>query len=528
MPIYFDSNVHMNKDKGFHWKFLHQPTIQNIQSFFSSIHESVPNSYKMQFPGSIKNKKEQWSQPCSPEYQLIYLPQSILYVCYMSLEATRCQVNPPSLYTQISECLKLFFQVVPDIETHPIYIHMPGLIENDAMIIQTIWNTILDQIMNVEDVNWNPSSYFKRMELHMVHSSFAKKEVVQEQIMYGQLATARKEADHLISLSANMKPTTWLAKYYKDGCSKKKMKTNGWYFPSYCSSSVPSIKIYGHTSVKVMDEIQMKKEGLRLILAINQGNHDPARMVLFDYTPIKKVHKKPYMIVGKGVVFDSGGMNLKRSQSSILDFGKMDMTGSAVVYALMKCLPYIPNMDPIVGLCPIVENNIDGRSIHPGDRVLSHAGIPVIINNTDAEGRVIMSDAISYGLGKYHPKACIDIATLTGQAADVMNLSGSICIGRNLSSLSTMLDTLQKVREPMMQMPFFDAYISHMRTNDGAAMITKFDDSSDIYQSVGYLAQFVPPTMPWLHMDIGQSTGTTKAIGFLALLETLKKGFEKK
>ncbi len=169
-------------------------------------------------------------------------------------------------------------------------------------------------------------------------------------------------------------------------------------------------------SFTILDEKALKQNGMGAILAVGSGSRSKPRLLILDYNPFKNRKapktKKTFVLVGKGVTFDSGGINLKPSGS--LDEMKMDMSGAASVAATLITLARLKHKFRVVGVLPVVENMPSGEATRPGDIIKTYSGKTVEIGNTDAEGRLILIDAMSYAIKMFKPDVMIDMATLTG------------------------------------------------------------------------------------------------------------------
>lgn len=179
--------------------------------------------------------------------------------------------------------------------------------------------------------------------------------------------------------------------------------------------------IHDNIKIKILNESQLKKIGCNLILGVNQGSKNKPLLIILEYKHNPSPNKT-IALIGKGVMFDSGGYNIKRGDFSDM---KNDMTGSAIVYGLFKLLSHFNVEGHFIGLLPIVENMVDSNAIRPGDILKAYNGKTVEITDTDAEGRLIMADALAYS-EIYKPYMCIDIATLTGQAVSIFDGKSSV------------------------------------------------------------------------------------------------------
>ena len=164
--------------------------------------------------------------------------------------------------------------------------------------------------------------------------------------------------------------------------------------------------------IKIYNEREMKKLGLNALLGVGQGSVNESFLVTLEWNGEKKSVKKPLAFVGKGVCFDTGGISLKPAR--FMEEMKYDMAGSAVVVGLLKSLALRKAKINAVGVVGLVENMPGGNAQRPGDIVKSFSGKTIEILNTDAEGRLVLADALSFTEKKYKPKIMIDLATLTG------------------------------------------------------------------------------------------------------------------
>ena len=251
--------------------------------------------------------------------------------------------------------------------------------------------------------------------------------------------------------------------------------------------------------MEVLNEAQLKKLGLNLILAVNAGSSHKARMVILHYKNKDAPKKcKPIVFVGKGVMFDSGGYNLK-----LRDFADMktDMTGSSTVYGLMNLIAYHKLKGHYIGLLPIVENMVNEHASRPGDIVKSYNGKTVEIRNTDAEGRLIMADALAYS-EKYKPQIVIDISTLTGANQYFFGGKASSIMGNNNKLIQKMIQCGKENNEHIWEIPMWSEYVD--ATKSSLADYT--NDSSEISAGTimagAFLSNFVPKNSHWLHIDV--------------------------
>ncbi len=252
---------------------------------------------------------------------------------------------------------------------------------------------------------------------------------------------------------------------------------------------------YKNIKVKILNEKQLKKLGMNLILAVNKASKNPPYVVIIEY--INNKNDENICLVGKGVMFDSGGMNLKPKDMYEM---KIDMAGSAIVYGVIKSLADIKIKKNIIGILPIVQNSIDSNAIHPGDIVTSYSGKTVEILDTDAEGRLILADALSY-CKKYNPKLIIDIATLTGNVAHIFDGMATAIMGNDKNNINNIIKCGEEENEKIWELPIYEEYIEMTKTNIADYKnISK--STAGALTGAAFLHNFIPNNTKWMHLDI--------------------------
>ncbi len=182
-------------------------------------------------------------------------------------------------------------------------------------------------------------------------------------------------------------------------------------FPAEFARRATELRKLG-VQVEVLDEPMLKKLGMRALLAVGQGSERDSRLVIMRWNGAKKKSDNPVAIIGKGVCFDTGGISIKPAAS--MEDMKGDMAGAACVTGLMHALASRKAKANVVGVIGIVENMPDGKAYRPGDILKSYSGQTIEVINTDAEGRLVLCDALAYTNERFKPKLMIDLATLTG------------------------------------------------------------------------------------------------------------------
>lgn len=255
-------------------------------------------------------------------------------------------------------------------------------------------------------------------------------------------------------------------------------------------------------SVQVLEKTQIESLKMGGLLAVNKGSIDPPTFTISEYKPKKVKNKKPIVLVGKGVVYDTGGLSLKPTPGS-MDTMKSDMAGAAAVagaiyLAALQKLPL-----HIIGLIPATDNRPGGNAYTPGDVITMFDGTTVEVLNTDAEGRMILADALAYS-GKYDPEIVIDAATLTGAAVRAIGTEASIIMGNAKDSY---FESLEKAGfetwERVVRFPFWDDYKEHMKSK--IADLKNIGTANAGMISAGkFLEHFCKA--PYIHMDVAGPT----------------------
>jgi leucyl aminopeptidase len=242
-------------------------------------------------------------------------------------------------------------------------------------------------------------------------------------------------------------------------------------------------------------------ESLRMggLLAVNLGSPEPPTFSILEWKPEGAQNTQPYVLVGKGVVYDTGGLSLKPTPNS-MDMMKCDMAGGAavggVLYALAK------NNVPlhVIGLVPATDNRPGGLAYVPGDVLTMHAGLTVEVKNTDAEGRLLLADALSFAK-KYHPALVIDLATLTGAALRAVGTEAAAVMGTaEADTTAQLLAAAHRVHERLVEFPLWEDYADHMKSDIADLSNLGKGDAGHI-SAAKFLERFIEGT-PWLHLDI--------------------------
>ena len=251
--------------------------------------------------------------------------------------------------------------------------------------------------------------------------------------------------------------------------------------------------------VSVLGEKEMKKLKMNAILSVGKGSDEESKFIIMEYFGGKK-GEKPIVLVGKGVTFDTGGINLKPS-NSLLGMN-MDMSGGSAVIHTLALVARLGLKKNVVGLIPSVENMASGKSYRPGDVIRSMSGMTIEVLNTDAEGRVILADALTYSK-KYDPRIVIDVATLTG--------ASMVALGERMSAIFTDDDELcmkfekigDKTGDYVWRLPMWEEYENEIKGSLGD--FTNVHNKDSRYGGATYGAVFLYQFIKdykWVHIDM--------------------------
>jgi len=250
-------------------------------------------------------------------------------------------------------------------------------------------------------------------------------------------------------------------------------------------------------NIHVMDEKELKQKKFNALLAVSAGSDSKPRMIILEYAP--KGAKKTVALVGKGITFDSGGINLKPTGS--LEDMKMDMSGAAAVAATLLTVAKLNLKKKVIGIIPVVENMPSGSAARPGDIVKSFNGKTVEIGNTDAEGRLILIDAIAYGIKKYKPDVMIDMATLTGACVVALGekIAGVFSSDTKLSE--SIVESGASTYERCWSMPLPDDYKKLLKSSFADIHNISSSRWGGAITAALFLSEFTGDTT-WAHIDI--------------------------
>ncbi|MDF1543821.1 MAG: leucyl aminopeptidase [bacterium] len=295
--------------------------------------------------------------------------------------------------------------------------------------------------------------------------------------------------------------------------------------PKLLASRVEKLGKDHKFSVSILDEKQIKQEKMGALLSVSRGSTEPARFIIMKHNGGRK-GQAPVVLVGKGVTFDSGGISLKPGLN--LHEMKGDMTGGACVIAALTTAARLNLPLNVVGLVPATENMPAGNATKPGDVVTSRKGLTIEIINTDAEGRLILADALDYA-NEFKPQAVIDIATLTGASLYIIGYEGAPFFSNNRKLKAKIESASNTTSEKVWNMPLWEAFAEGMKS-PVADLLNSGGRDAGTCKAASFLEYFIGD-WPWAHIDIAYvdvepsgrpyiPKGAT-GIGLRLLIETL-------
>jgi len=248
-------------------------------------------------------------------------------------------------------------------------------------------------------------------------------------------------------------------------------------------------------SIEVFDKKRIEKERMAGLLAINSGSVRPPRFVVGEYRPPRA--SGTAVLIGKGITFDSGGISIKPSAS--MGEMKYDMMGAATVFAVLQAASRLKLPVRVVALAPVTENLPSGSACRPGDILRMRNGLTVEVDNTDAEGRLVLADALSFA-EEFHPDVVIDFATLTGAVLVALGQECAGVMSPDDALARELVEAGAAVGERLWRLPVWDEYLENLKSEWADMRNTGGRNAGTINGAI-FLKQFAPKGVPWAHID---------------------------
>jgi len=251
-------------------------------------------------------------------------------------------------------------------------------------------------------------------------------------------------------------------------------------------------------TTRVLEEADMEKLGMGALLSVSKGSKQPAKLIVMEYHGDQAKNTKPHVLIGKGITFDSGGLSLK--PPAAMDEMKFDMCGAASVLGTLQTIAQLELPLYVIGIAACSENLPGGQATKPGDIVTSMSGQTIEILNTDAEGRLVLCDALTYAK-KYDPETVIDIATLTGAMLVALGYHTIGMMSNDETLAKALLNAGKQSNDPIWQLPLGEKYQKSLSSNFADMANIGNDRSAGSIVAGCFLSRFAED-YPWAHLDI--------------------------
>jgi len=265
--------------------------------------------------------------------------------------------------------------------------------------------------------------------------------------------------------------------------------------------------------VSILDEEQLKQMGAGAILAVGQGSRTPSQMIVLEY-PGKpgRQDSPPVVVVGKAITFDTGGYSLK-DRSGMVGM-KYDKSGGAAVLGILQAAASLELDTPVVGIIAAAENMVSSEAYRPNDIITSLSGKTIEIISTDAEGRLVLADALTYAHTYYKPRSVIDLATLTGGIVVALGMVRAGILSNNDSLAEALIAAGERTHERLWRMPLDEDYFELIRGDDSDLVNSSSQRGAHPIVGGIFLKQFIPDEVPWAHLDIAGMAATDRDLPY--------------
>jgi leucyl aminopeptidase len=270
--------------------------------------------------------------------------------------------------------------------------------------------------------------------------------------------------------------------------------------PTKIASEAKALAKETGVSLKILEQKEMEVLGMGALLGVAKGSHEPPKFIILQYHGAKKKDDRPVVLVGKTITFDTGGISLKPAEN--MEQMKADMTGGAEVLACVRAAARLELPLDLISILPVAENMPGGRAMRPGDVVKTLSGKTVEVQNTDAEGRLILSDGLAYAT-RFKPAALIDIATLTGACVVALGQFAIGMFGTDAKLKDAVRRAGLRAGERVWEMPLWEEYFEQLRS-DVADMRNIGGRGGGMITAALFLSKFVGDC-PWVHLDIAST-----------------------
>ena len=281
--------------------------------------------------------------------------------------------------------------------------------------------------------------------------------------------------------------------------------------PSHLAKHAIEIGKSSTVDVTIFEREKFTKMGMGALAGVASGTEEPPKFIIMEYFNGPK-NEKPKILVGKGLTFDSGGISIK--PASKMDEMKYDMCGSGVVLGAMKAISQLKPKMNIVGIIPSTENMSGDKAYRPGDILTAYNGKTIEVLNTDAEGRLILADALAYASKHYNPEYILDFATLTGAVVVALGHIASGVMGTDSKLISDIKTSSCTTGEKVWEFPLWDEYLEQVKSKIADVKNLGSPGQAGTIAGAAFLKEFVNDDIPWCHFDIAGSAWGDKKIAY--------------
>lgn len=253
--------------------------------------------------------------------------------------------------------------------------------------------------------------------------------------------------------------------------------------------------------VEVFDEKQIHELGLHALISVNRGSENPPTFIVMEYKPKQANSALPKIgLVGKGVTFDTGGLSIKPSTN--MHYMKSDMGGAAAVFGTVEMAAKLQLPMHVVAVVPATENSVDAKSTKPGDVIASYQGKTIEVIDTDAEGRLILADGLTYIVRRFAPDVLIDLATLTGSCIRTLGTYAGGLFSNNDELVGRLSQSGERTGERLWRLPIWDDYKKELKSDVADLKNFSGNPSAGAITAAKFLEEFIEKHPAWAHMDI--------------------------
>ncbi|HMA79204.1 MAG TPA: leucyl aminopeptidase family protein, partial [Candidatus Paceibacterota bacterium] len=265
-------------------------------------------------------------------------------------------------------------------------------------------------------------------------------------------------------------------------------------------------------TTQVLGETELKKLKANLLLAVGQGTKEPSQLIVMKYQGATKKAAQPLVLVGKGITYDTGGLNVK--PSGAMHDMHLDMSGGAAVIGAMQAIAKLKLKLNVVGIVAAAENSVSAEAMRAGDIFTAMNGKTVEVLHTDAEGRLALADALTYS-ERFKPKTIVDVATLTGAALVALGQQASAIMTTNDELQRLLVDLGEESGDYVWPLPLWEEYQKPLKSTraDLANIAANFSRFGGTIEGGAFLQNFAPKDVPWVHLDMAprmESIGSDK------------------